>query len=71
MNNYRCIYLISAMILSLFIKVHAQKKLLALSKGDHVLVIFDPMSFQELKRIPVLMNEEWELSKAMDEQEQD
>ena len=26
---------------------------------------------EELKRIPVLMNEEWELSKAMDEQEQD
>ena len=25
---------------------------------------------EELKRIPVLMNEEWELSKAIDEQEQ-
>ena len=36
---------------------------------------FDRAKFEqemeELKRIPVLMNEEWELSKAMDEQEQD
>ena len=35
---------------------------------------FDRAKFEqemeELKRIPVLMNEEWELSKAMDEQEQ-
>ena len=26
---------------------------------------------EELKRIPTLMNEEWDMSKAMDEQEQD
>ena len=36
---------------------------------------FDRAKFEqemkELKKIPVLMNEEWELSKAMDEQEQD
>ena len=36
---------------------------------------FDRAEFEremeELKRIPVLMNEEWELSKAMDEHEQD
>ena len=36
---------------------------------------FDRAKFEqemeELKRIPVLMNEEWELSKAIDEQEQD
>ena len=35
---------------------------------------FDRAEFEremeELKRIPVLMNEEWELSKAIDEQEQ-
>ena len=36
---------------------------------------FDRAKFERemegLKRIPTLMNEEWELSKAMDEQEQD
>ena len=36
---------------------------------------FDRAEFEremeELKKIPVLMNEEFELSKAMDEQEQD
>ena len=42
---------------------------------DSERMTFDREKFEqemeELKRIPVLMNEEWELSKAMDEQEQD
>ena len=35
------------------ISVHGQKKLLALSKGDHVLAIIDPLTGKTLGRVPV------------------